>query len=365
MKTLFAAAAVFLLLATAARAAGPEEIWKSQSEALDIEGVERAAGEYMEDTELKADISLDEGLRRILGRGEEAFTGVLRRAVGSGVLLIAVVLLCGAAANFYEWSGTGMNTAMIVGALGVTAVAVGDIHALAGMGSEAIANLDVFSKSLLPVLAAAAAAAGNITGASARQLATMLFSDLFLTVISRLLLPLVYAYAATCLAFAATGNRGLKKVASFLKWAAGATLSLLMAVYVGYLTLSGAITGTVDASLMKAAKFTISGVVPVIGGILSDATEAILAGAGILKNAVGIFGLLTVLSICAAPFLELGVHYLVYKLSSALASTVADGPTADLIGEIGDAFGLILGMTGACALLLLVSIVSAVSVMGP
>jgi hypothetical protein len=36
------------------------------------------------------------------------------------------------------------------------------------------------------------------------------------------------------MAFAATGNRGLKKVASFLKWAAGATLSLLMAVYVGY-----------------------------------------------------------------------------------------------------------------------------------
>jgi stage III sporulation protein AE len=107
---------------------------------------------------------------------------------------------------------------------------------------------------------------------------------------------------------------------------------------------------------MKAAKFTISGVVPVIGGILSDATEAILAGAGILKTRWD-FRLVTVLSICAAPFLELGVHYLVYKLSSALASTVADGPTADLIGEIGDAFGLILGMTGACALLLLVSIV--------
>jgi stage III sporulation protein AE len=105
--------------------------------------------------------------------------------------------------------------------------------------------------------------------------------------------------------------------------------------------------------------------VPVVGGILSDATEAILAGAGILKNAVGIFGLLTVLSICAVPFLELGIHYLLYKLSAALASTVADGPTADLIGGIGDAFGLILGMTGACALLLLVSIVSAVSAVPP
>ncbi|MBS5136482.1 MAG: stage III sporulation protein AE, partial [Oscillospiraceae bacterium] len=113
---------------------------------------------------------------------------------------------------------------------------------------------------------------------------------------------------------------------------------------------------------LKAAKLTISGMVPVVGGILSDAAETVLAGAGILRNTVGIFGMLGVLALCVVPFLQLGVHYLVYKLTAALAATVSGGRMSALIDRIGGAFGLVLGMTGASALLLLVSLVSAITV---
>ena len=90
-----------------------------------------------------------------------------------------------------------------------------------------------------------------------------------------------------------------------------------------------------------------------------------MAGAGILKNAVGVFGMLVILSMCVVPFLQLGIHYLAYKLTAALAATVADGRTSGLIDGLGGAFGLILGMTGASAMLLLVSMVSAVSMVTP
>ena len=63
-------------------------------------------------------------------------------------------------------------------------------------------------------------------------------------------------------------------------------------------------------------------------------------------------------------FLQLGIHYLTYKIAAALSATVTDSGTAGLIDEIGGAFGLILGMAGACALLLLVSLVTAVKVSG-
>ena len=72
--------------------------------------------------------------------------------------------------------------------------------------------------------------------------------------------------------------------------------------------------------------------------------------------------MLVVLGMVLTPFLQLGIHYLSYKASAAVGATVADGGTAKLIDGIGDAFGLVLGMTGACAVLLLVSIVSAVTV---
>ena len=161
------------------------------------------------------------------------------------------------------------------------------------------------------------------------------------------------------------GNEGLKRLAGVLKWVVTTVLTILLLTYVGYLTVSGVVAGTADAVAVKAARFTVSSMVPVVGGILSDAAETVLAGAGVLKNAVGVFGMLTILSICLVPFLRLGVHYLAYKLTGALAATVADGRVAGLIDQIGSAFGLVLGMTGASALLLLVSMVSAVSLSSP
>ena len=75
--------------------------------------------------------------------------------------------------------------------------------------------------------------------------------------------------------------------------------------------------------------------------------------------------MLVVLAICLTPFLQLALHYLTYKGAAALTGTVAGPRLSCLMDNLGGAFGLILGMTGSCALVLLFSIVSAVSaVMG-
>ena len=87
-----------------------------------------------------------------------------------------------------------------------------------------------------------------------------------------------------------------------------------------------------------------------------------LAGAGMLKGAIGVFGLLAVLAICLTPFITMAVQYLLYKLAAFLAGTVTQEPLADLINALGSVFGLMLGMTGSCALALLISIISSVSV---
>ena len=104
---------------------------------------------------------------------------------------------------------------------------------------------------------------------------------------------------------------------------------------------------------------------PVVGGVISDTAETLLAGAAILRNAAGVFGMLAVLGICVAPCLNLGAHYLLYKGTAALAATAAgSGRLTGLIEALGTAFGLILAMTASCAVLLTVAMVSAVSAVG-
>ena len=50
------------------------------------------------------------------------------------------------------------------------------------------------------------------------------------------------------------------------------------------------------------------------------------------------------------------------SLMTALAATVGAGRVCGLVEQIGSAFGLMLGMTGACCLLLLIALVSSVAV---
>ena len=348
-----------------ARALSDEEIMESQAYALGLDDLKTAAQEYAPDVSWGQVPDINEGLNGLLVTGTESIGGILKQALRSGVLLLAIVLLGGVAEGVLaSGTGKGLQAIPIVSSLAVTAVAVTDANALIGLGSELIEKMEVFSKVLLPTMAAVTAASGSPGAAAAKQMAAMLFSDVLMSLINRFLLPLVYAYIAASTAHAALGNEGLKRIAATLKWVVTSVLTAVLIAFVGYLSVSGVIAGTTDAITLKATKFTVSSVVPVVGGILSDAAETVLAGASMLKNTVGVFGMLVVLGMCVVPFLQLGIHYLTYKLTAALSATVADSRVAGLIDRLGSAFGLVLGMSGACALLLLVSMVSAVKVTG-
>ena len=117
--------------------------------------------------------------------------------------------------------------------------------------------------------------------------------------------------------------------------------------------------------MLQMTRTVISTAVPVVGGIISQASGSVLSGAGLLKNTVGVLGMLAVLATCLTPFLHLAVQYLVYKLTAFLAGTAGSGVLVELIDALGGAFGLVLGMVGSCALLLLISITSSVSVVIP
>lgn len=343
--------------------AAEEDILSRQSQMLGLEELEREAEEYLGEVDVTSGVDLDKELEKLLELGREAFPGVLRKAVRSGGLILAIVLFCALAEGMLEGtSGKELPTVTLAGSLAVTTVAVSDISSLIGMGAQAIGRMERLSKVLLPSMAVASAAAGTPTAASVRQLGTMLFSDVLLTLINRLLIPLVYVYIAACAANAALGNGGVKRMAEFIKWLITSILTALLLIFTGYLTISGVIAGTTDATAIKMAKFAVSGMVPVVGGILSDAAETVLAGAGILKNSVGVIGMLVILVICLVPFLQLGIHYLTYKLTAAMAATVSENRVSNLVSLISGAFGLVLGMVGACAMLLFISVISGISV---
>ena len=337
-----------------------------QAEALETDKLEEYvpddASVYMDGMSIMDSLDLGTSVSQIINNASGDVGGFLKNGAKSAVMLLAVVLLCGVIKGMYDGTDSVVaNYVPLAGALAVVAISAVDFSSLIGLGRDAIDSMDTFSKALLPTLAAAAAASGAAVSATAKQVATAFFADILITVIKNLLLPLVYAYIAVAAADAAVGNGVLKRIGALIKSFTIWALSLILAAFTAYLTLSGVISGTTDAVALKATKTVISSAVPVVGGIISDASESILIGAGVLRNAIGVFGAIAVIAICIAPFLRLSIHYIMYKIAAAVSSTIGDEKIIGLIDNLASAFGIVLGMTASCALLLFISLISTIS----
>ena len=275
--------------------------------------------------------------------------------------MTAVVLL---ASLLNAMPGSSKKVIRFVTTLALSTILLGQANAMINLCAKTVREISDYGKLLLPVMTAALAAQGGTTGATALYAGTALFDTVLSSIISNLLVPMVYVFLALAAANSATGEDLLKKLRDFVKWLMTWSLKTILYIFTGYMSITGVITGTADAAAVKAAKLTISGVVPVVGGILSDASEAVIVSAGVMKNAVGIYGLLAVAAIWMTPFLQIGAQFLLLKLSAVLCGVFGVKEASDLIEDFSSAMGLLLGMTGTVSFLMLISTICFMKGMG-
>jgi stage III sporulation protein AE len=332
-------------------------------DSIGLEGLEDSAPD--EAREIFGDISVTDAMkpdgliRRIADACADRAKEIAAGSIRSAVMIIAASAVCSlAGAAFGEQSAEYADLAAV---LAISAVSIGDVKFFIGLGERTLDELDAFSKMLIPTLTAAAAGSGAITSAAAKYAAVMLFVNLLISLSRNIVMPLVCAYTAASVARAAAGEGGagnaLASIAGFTGWICKTVLIVTQLAFVAYLSLVGAASGAGDALAERAAKTVISAL-PVVGGIAADAAGAVAAGAALLRNAAGIFGMLVVAGVCLTPFLRFGVNYLFFKAAGGLAGAFAGERVTRLINAFGSAFALMLGMTGSAAVMLFISIIS-------
>jgi len=278
----------------------------------------------------------------------------LREAASVSLSVVSAVLLVSLLRTF---SGEVKFSADMAGTAAVAAALLLNTNAMIQLGAETVRQLSDYGKLLYPIMTTAMAAQGAVTSSAALYTGTAIFDMLLGSLISKLLVPMVYLYLALAAANSAVGENMLKKMRDFIKSTMTWCLKTLLTVFTTYMGITGVVSGTTDAAALKATKVTISSVVPVVGGILSDASEAVLVSAGLMKNAAGVYGILAILALFLGPFLRIGVHYLMLKATAALCAIFGSGGMTGLIEDFSTAMGLLLAMTGAECLLFLISTV--------
>ena len=256
------------------------------------------------------------------------------------------------------------GTLSAAGAALLAAILFQQIRSLVEEASGAVWDICEYGRLLCPVLTTALAAQGSLTASAALYGGTTAFLSLLNMLVSRWMVPMVYVFLAFSVANCALPAEILKQFADAVKCVLNWVLKTLLMVFTTYLSITGVVSGTTDLAATKAARLTISTLVPVVGNLLSDASESVVVSIGVMKNAAGVYGMLAVLAVFVGPFVRLGLKYLLLKLTAVLCSLFAGKNISALIGDFSTALGFLLAMVAVSCILVLISTICFLKGMG-
>lgn len=137
---------------------------------------------------------------------------------------------------------------------------------------------------------------------------------------SEIVIPMLRIFLALSCVSAVSGNVKIDAVIRFFekyaKWILGFTAATVSTA----LSLSGVIAASSDSVGARAAKFVISGSVPVVGGAMSDAYLSIKSGMTLLRNSAGAFGIIAT----AYIFLPVMIRVLLWNFVAGIGEAVCE-----------------------------------------
>lgn len=290
----------------------------------------------------------------MIGPDISKFGGICLSVIGASMLI----------SMLQSYDGKSKSIVHLCGAICVAGIMLSPANNLVSLATDTIRQLSDYGKLLLPVMTAALASQGGVSSSAALYVATVGFDAVITGCILHLMIPGIYLFLSISLVLCCLEDAMVQKLRDLIRW--GMTWGLKISLYAifGYLSITGVVTGTADQTAVKAAKLTISGMVPVIGNLLSDASETVIVSAGIVKNAVGIYGILALIAIVAVPFLKIGLQYILLKFTGTICEMFSCKSIQRIMDSFTVAMGFLLAMTGTVCLILLISIVCFMKGMG-
>ncbi|MBO5478910.1 MAG: stage III sporulation protein AE [Clostridia bacterium] len=224
------------------------------------------------------------------------------------------------------------------------------------LAKNTIQNLVGFSYSLLPILLTLMMTTGSIASASAVQPVILFLITFIGNIITTFLLPLILIGTALSIVSKISDKVQIDKLAKYFKSSVVWILGIVLTIFVGVLSLEGSLTSSVDGITAKTAKAAVSNFIPVVGKILGDAVDTVIGCSNILKNAVGIVGVIVVIGICIMPIIKLAILTITYYVASAVCQPIADDKIVSLLSGMGDTFKVLLAMLISVSVMLIIGI---------
>lgn len=244
----------------------------------------------------------------------------------------------------------------------IVTIIMSNFTEIINMAKDSIQTLVGFMYTLTPILITLMITTGSIVSANVVQ-PILLFAISFIgNIISNLILPIILISTVLGIVSQLSKKVQIDKIVKFFNSGVVWSLGIILTIFVGMLSLEGTLSSSVDGLTAKTTKAAVSNFIPVVGKVLGDSIDTVMGCASILKNAIGIVGVIIVIGICAMPVIKLATLSIMYNLAAALCQPIADERIVKLLEQMGGTFKILLAITFAVSIMLIIGITLVVKI---
>lgn len=238
-------------------------------------------------------------------------------------------------------------------------LAIGSFTEAIGYARHAIQSMTDFMLATIPLVITLIAASGALASAAFFQPMLLFTIHIVSNVVYLIVFPLIFFAALLDLVSSLSPRYQLTRLAGLFRTVSIVVLGVSLTAFVGITTVEGIGKGLVDGVTMRTARFAVKAIVPVIGSALSDAVEAVTSASMLVKNAVGIAGLVIVTFLALFPAIKILVLSLIYGGSAALMQPLGDSAMVDTLAALSKSLILVF----ACVLVVAVMFFMAICIL--
>lgn len=200
---------------------------------------------------------------------------------------------------------------------------------------DTIQTMIDFILALLPILLALIATGGGVVSVSFFHPIIVFLMNTSGMLMNYIVLPLLLL--ATILSIVSTMSDQYKvtKLSKLLQNVSVSIIGIFLTIFLGVLSVQGTTTAVADGIAVKTAKFVTGNFIPVVGRMFTEAADTVLSASALLKNTVGIVGVVILLLIVAFPAIQIFCIAFIYKFAAAVLQPVGGGAIIQCLDIIG------------------------------
>lgn len=217
----------------------------------------------------------------------------------------------------------------------ILVLAINSFHVAITYATGAITGMIDFMMAMVPLLFTLLASMGNAVTVTVTHPLVVFMVHTVGTVVHRVVFPLLFFSAVLHIVSSLSDKYKLTQLANLLRTISMAVLGIMLTIFLGVISVKG-ITGSVaDGVTLRAAKYLTGNFVPVVGKVFADATDTVISASLLVKNSIGLVGVIILLFLCAFPAIKIITLALIFNLSAAAMQPLGDSPVITCLETIG------------------------------